>query len=153
MRGRIAAGAVLALVVTTAGCVGSLPGTPTAADPSDTPTVAPPSSGGVDLSEGPKEPPERPPTLNATSVREYTRTYEYRVAYNSLWVNENSTVTLACRVDDVTERSWGYETVVTCTGSSETNGLNADWFTQSYRYRVGETALDRTQVESRDPVS
>jgi hypothetical protein len=149
VRHRIAVAAVCALVVTTVGCVGTAPGTPTT---SSEPT-APPQSGGVDLSEGPKEPPERPPTLNDSSVREYVRTYEYRVAYNSLWVNENSTVTLDCRVDDVTERSGGYEAVVTCTGSSRTNGLNADWFTQSYRYRVSEAALDRTQIEPRDPVS
>lgn len=108
------------------------------------------SNGGTD---DPKELPARPHALNASSVREYVKTYEYRTAYNSLWVNENSTVTLACRVDEVTERSWGYEAVVTCTGSSETDGLNADWFTQSYRYRVNESGLNRTQIEPRDPVS
>ena len=91
--------------------------------------------------------------MNASSVHEYVGSYEYRIAYNSLWVNENSTVTLACRVDGVTEQPWGHEAVVTCTGSSETNGLNGDWFTQSYRYRVSETALNRTQIEPRDPVS
>jgi hypothetical protein len=68
-------------------------------------------------------------------------------------VSENTSVTLDCRVDDVAERPWGYEALVTCTGSSETDGLNADWFTQTYRYRVSEAALDRTQVEPRDPVS
>jgi hypothetical protein len=36
------------------------------------------------------------------------------------------------------------------TGSSETDDMNADWFTRSYRYRVGETVLKRTQVEPRD---
>ncbi|MFB6129759.1 MAG: hypothetical protein ABEJ28_02950 [Salinigranum sp.] len=91
--------------------------------------------------------------MNASSVREYVGSYEYRIAYNSLWVDGNTSVTLACRVDDVTERPWGYEAVVTCTGSSETDGLNADWFTQTYRYRLSGTALDRTGTESRDPVS
>jgi hypothetical protein len=159
MRHRNAVAAVLVLLVTTAGCVGSPNGaspessdtttdpseppdtttappassdTPTEpSKPSDTPTAPPAPSGTIDVSDGPKEPPERPPTLNESSVREYVRSYEYRIAYNSLWVNENTTVTLDCRVDDVTERPWGAQAVVTCTGSSKTNGLNADWFTQT----------------------
>ena len=151
MRHRSAVAAVLALIIATAGCVGTLPGTPTPPEPSGTPTASP--SGSFDFPEGPKEPPERPPVLNASSVHEYVSSYEYRFAYNSLWENENTTVTLACRVDDVTEQSWGYEAVVTCTGSSKTDGLNADWFTQSYRYHVTKTALNRTQIEPRDPVS
>ncbi|MFB6160310.1 MAG: hypothetical protein ABEJ61_03935, partial [Haloferacaceae archaeon] len=118
-----------------------------------TPTASPDRSGGVDFPEGPKDPPERPPALNESSVREFVHGYEYRIAYNSLWVNENTTVTLACRVDDVTEQPRGYEAVVTCTGSSKTDGLNADWFTQSYRYRVTGTAVDRTRIEPREPVS
>ena len=164
MRHRCAVAAVLALFVTTAGCVGIGPGasterpkssesSPTPSERTDTSTTPPAPSGSIDFPEGPKEAPERPAALNGSSVREYVRSYEYRIAYNSLWVNENTTVTLACRVNDVTERSWGYGAVVTCTGSSETNGLNGDWFTQTYRYRVGEDALDRTQLEPREPVS
>jgi hypothetical protein len=150
MRRRSAVAALIALVLTTAGCIGTAPGSPTAPE---SPTALPAPSGSIDFSEGPKDSPERPPTLNDSSVHEYVGSYEHRYAYNSLWVNENSTVTLACRVDTVTEQPWGYEGVVTCTGSSETDGLNGDWFTQSYRYRVSETALNRTQIEPRDPVS
>jgi hypothetical protein len=94
-------------------------------------------------------------------VREYVRAHEYRYAYNSLWINEYTEVTLDCRVDDVTRRSWGYEAVVTCTGYSNTDvpedatatpGPHADWFTQSFRYRVSEGATERVRVETRDPV-
>lgn len=111
---------------------------------------------------GPMEPPERPAVLNETSVREYVRAFEYRIAYNSLWINEYTNVTLACRVDDVSERPWGYEAVVTCTGHSYTNvpenatatsGPHGDWFTQSFRYRVSEDATHRDQVDPREPVS
>lgn len=147
------AAVVLVLALVTAGCVGAQDRTPTA-------TPLPPGS--VDLPGGPKEPPERPATLNASSVRDYVHAYEYRVAYNALWVNEYTDVTLACRVDEVSARSWGYEAVVTCTGHSSTDvpedatatpGPHADWFTQSFRYRVGEDATHRDQVEPRDPVS
>lgn len=145
--------ALLAVSLATAGCVGTQTGTPTA-------TPLPPGS--VDLPDGPKEPPERPATLNESSVRGYVSTYEYRYAYNSLWINEHTDVTLDCRVDSVTDRSWGYEAVVTCTGYSNTDvpenstaspGPHADWFTQSYRYRVSRDATRRHQVENRDPVS
>jgi len=145
--------ALLALALATAGCVGTETGTPTA---------TPLPQGSVDLPDGPKEPPERPAVPNESSVREYVRAFEYRAAYNSLWINEYTDVTLACRVDSVSERPWGYEAVVTCTGHSDTNvpenatvtpGPRADWFTQSYRYRVDETATHRDQVDPRDPVS
>lgn len=144
---------LLALALATAGCVGTQTGMPTA-------TPLPPGS--VDFPDGPKEPPERPATLNASSVREYVGAYEYRVAYNSLWINEHTDVTLDCRVDSATERPWGYEAVVTCTGYSNTDvpenstaspGPHADWFTQSFRYRVSEDATHRDQVDPRDPVS
>ncbi len=151
------------LVLVTAGCAG----TP-ASEPTDGPTATPTAgsagqpTGTVDFADGPKEPPPRPSALNASSVREYVRTHEYRHAYNSLWVNGYTEVTLDCRVGDVGRRAWGYEAVVTCTGSSNTRvpenatvtpGPHADWFTRSYRYRVSETATERTRVENRDPVS
>ena len=152
-RSRTAVVALLALALATAGCVGTETGTPTA---------TPLPQGSVDFPDGPKEPPERPAVLNESSVREYARTFEYRAAYNSLRINEYTDVTLACRVDSGSERPWGYEAVVTCTGHSDTNvpenatvtpGPHADWFTQSYRYRVDETATHRDQVDPRDPVS
>ena len=95
-------------------------------------------------------------------MRAYVGAYEYRVAYDSLWTNEYTDVTLACRVDDVAERPWGYEAVVTCTGHSETNvpanstakpAPHADWFTRSFRYRVSEDATHRDEVDPREPVS
>ena len=71
-------------------------------------------------------------------------------------------VTLDCRVDGVSQREWGYEVIVTCTGSSTTDppddstrtaGPHGDWFTQSFSYRVSETATHRLEAENRDPVS
>ena len=71
-------------------------------------------------------------------------------------------MTLDCRTDSATGRSWGYAVVVTCTGSSTTDppadstateGPISDYFTQSYRYSVSADALARESVENRDPVS
>jgi hypothetical protein len=174
-RSRTAAVALLSFVLITAGCIGPQTGSPTSTAPTDTPTATPQTttptatplpSGSVDFPDGPKELPARPEVLNASSVREYVRTVEYRVAYNSLWINEYTDVTLACRVDTVSEQPWGYEAVVTCTGYSNTDvpenvtengtatpGPHADWFTQSFRYRVSETATHRRRVDARDPVS
>lgn len=174
-RARIAAVVFTALVLATTGCTGTQTGsstptpqteTPTPTPQTETPTATPLPSGSVDFPDGPKELPVRPEVLNASSVREYVRTVEYRVAYNSLWINEYTDVTLACRVDTVSEQPWGYEAVVTCTGYSNTNvpenvtengtatpGPHADWFTQSFRYRVSENATHRHRVDSRDPVS
>lgn len=144
---------LLTLAFTTAGCLGADSGSPSA-------TPLPP--GTVEYPDGPKEPPERPATLSESAVREYVQTVEYRYAYNSLWVNEYTDVTLDCRVDAVNETAWGYESVVTCTGHSNTDvpatatatpGPHADWFTQSFRYRVSENATHRDQVEAREPVS
>ncbi|WP_248897049.1 hypothetical protein [Haloplanus halobius] len=172
MRSQVGLAALLAIALVTAGCAGVQPDGGTATDtatgtatPTDTATptaTATATPANVDFPDGPREPPARPATLSASSVREYVETYEYRYAYNSLWINEYSEVTLDCRVDNVTQRSSGYEAVVTCTGYSNTNvpenstltpGPHADWFTQSYRYRVTETATRRQRVENRDPVS
>lgn len=130
----------------------------------DTPssTATPPQPGSIELPDGPKEHPERPPVLNESSVRSYVETYEYRYVYNTLWSGESTDVDLVCRVDAVTERSWGYDAVVTCTGSSTsrppqdgtlTVQTHADWFTQSFRYDVSEDATARVDVDDRDPVS
>jgi hypothetical protein len=152
---------MLILALVTAGCAGSPPdGTPATGTPTQTPTVTPDRSGTIDFPDGPKERPDRPSTLNASSVREYVRTHEYRYAYNSLWVNEYTDVTLDCRVDDVHRRDGGYEAVVTCTGHSNTRvpenatvtpGPHADWFTQSFRYYVSEDTVLRLDAENRDP--
>jgi hypothetical protein len=155
---------VLLVVATLAGCVstpsgpasptpspaGSAPPTPTSA-----PTVTSLPGGTPTLPDGPKERPERPATLNRSSVREYVRAFEYRYAYNSLWVNEYTEVTLECTVRSVNRTGYGYEAVVTCTGYSNTNvptestltpGPHADWFTQVYRYRVDEDTTQRERM-------
>jgi hypothetical protein len=164
MRPRMALPVALCLALVTAGCAGTPTdeATPTRTDEATrepTTTSLPP--GDATFPDGPKEPPARPSTLNASSVHEYVRTYEYRYAYNSLWVNEYTDVSLDCRVDDVSERSWGYEAVVTCTGHSDTDvpenatatpGPHADWFTRTYRYRVSVDATRRTEAENRAPV-
>lgn len=156
MWSRLVRSAVLVLVLVTAGCAGAPADGSTA---TDTPTDASPPSGDVDFPDGPKERPDRPSTLNASAVREYVRTYEYRYAYNSLWINEFTEVTLDCRVDDVRRRDGGYEAVVTCTGYSNTRvpenatltpGPHVDWFTQSFRYYVSEDATLRLDTENRD---
>ena len=168
---------VMVLALTAVGCVGVQTDTPTPRPETGTSTATPQSiastatplsSGDIDFPNGPEEPPERPAVLSESSVREYVRVFEYRLAYNSLWINEYTEVTLACRVDDVSERPWGYEAVVTCTGYSNTGvpenattaeettptpGPHADWFTQSFRYRVSEDVMRRDRTDSRDPVS
>ena len=163
MRLRVPALLVLALALGLAGCTGPQDAATT---PSPTPTATPAPTplppGDVDYPDGPMERPERPDQLTASAVGEYVESFEYGYAYNSLWLSEHSSVTLACRLDNVTERPWGYAAVVTCTGYSnttppanatETAGPHADWFTQSFRYRVSENATHREQVKNRDPVS
>lgn len=151
---------VLGFVVLTAGCFGApSPGSPA---PSEAATTAPSPTGTVEFRDGPKERPNRPATLNESSVREFVSEYQYRHVYNGLWQGEYTEMSLDCRVDTVTERSWGYDVVVTCTGSSTTDppagstateGPISDYFTQSYRYSVSADALTRESVENRDPVS
>lgn len=153
----------LALVLT-AGCVGdplagsSSPTGDSPRSPEPTTTDTPLSGDPVEFPDGPKERPERPATPNESTVREYARTYEYRYAYNSLWYGEGSDVELECDVESVTEQSYGYEAVVTCTGYSNTRGttanstatgttLHADWGSQTYRYRISADATTRAHAE------
>jgi hypothetical protein len=166
MRPRVVLAALASLALVTAGCAGTPTDEPTTTPTgrsagSASPSPTGPPSGTVDFPDGPKSAPTRPPTLNESSVREYVRAHEYRYAYNSLWMGEYTEVTLDCRVDGVTRRAWGYEAVVTCTGYSNTDvpenstatpGPHADWFTQSFRYRVSADATERVRVENRDPV-
>ncbi|EMA29851.1 hypothetical protein [Haloarcula japonica] len=152
--------AVLGLAALTAGCFG-MPSSESPAPVDATTTVASPT-GTVEFNDGPKERPDRPARLNESSVREFVYEYQYRSVYNGLWQGEYTEMSLACRVDTVTERSWGYDVIVTCTGSSTTDppagstateGPISDYFTQSYRYSVSADALTRESVENRDPVS
>jgi hypothetical protein len=157
---RIARIAVLGFVVLTAGCFGAP--SPGSSGPSEAATTAPPPTGTVEFRDGPKEQPSRPATLNESSVSEFVYKYQYRTVYNGLWQGEYTETTLDCRIDDVTERSWGYAVVVTCTGysttdppadSTATEGPISDYFTQSYRCSVSADALARESVENHDPVS
>lgn len=166
MRPRTALPALLSIALLSAGCLGGLVGSPTpTATPTatpTTPTATPLPAGSVEFPDGPKEPPDRPATLNASTVREYVYAYEYRYVYNSLWINEYTDVSLDCRIDTVTDQPWGYAVVVTCTGYSNTEppenatatpGPHADWFTQTYRYLVSDEHTHRRDAERRDPVS
>ena len=149
----------LVLLLVTAGCLGGPlgPGSPT---PTESPTATPlPADEAVGFPDGPKERPERPATLNASSVDDYVYAFEYRYAYNSLWVNERSEVHVECEVESVNETGYGHEALVTCSGYSgpdesyTANGTetptpvpHADWFTQTYRYRVSEDTTIRERV-------
>lgn len=146
---RIALLALLSIALLTAGCIGA-PNT----GPSSSATPFP--SGTTELPDGPKDRPERPATLNESSVRDYVHTYEYRFAYNSLWYSEHSDVNVECEVTDIAPRASGYVVDVRCYGYSNTaddapgnetaTELHADWGTQSVTYHVdGATTrrLDR----------
>lgn len=162
---------LVALAIVQMGCLGFPmefptgspdPGAETAITPSPTETPTPLPSGTIDFPEGPKDPPERPTVLNDTTVATYVESYEYRYVYNQLWVNTYTVVSLQCRVDYVEKRPWGYESVVTCTGYSETSppsNVNAtpaphfDYFTQSFQYRVSDVTTHRMETANRGPVS
>lgn len=152
----------MTIMFVTAGCLGWGNGaspTPTMSqatptpDSSSTSTATPLPPGTIQMPKGPKDRPERPPELNHSSVRKFVRTYEYNAVYNRLWMGEESNINLDCRVDQLTERSWGYEVVVTCDGYSESPdnataspGVHVDWFGQTFRYRVGEDTIHRDYV-------
>ncbi|MDS0257960.1 hypothetical protein NDI56_00900 [Haloarcula sp. S1CR25-12] len=160
MPSRIAIATVLGLVVLTAGCIGT-PETATSqpsATPSSAPTATPPGGGSIDFPDGPKAVPDRPATLSESTVSDFVYDYEYNYVYNKLWQGEHTEMDLECRVDSVTELSRGYEAVVTCDGGSTTElpagatgteGPIMDYFTQSFRYRVTDTATARERVETR----
>ncbi|WP_424016627.1 hypothetical protein ACOZ4N_12070 [Halorientalis pallida] len=135
-------------MISVAGCLGHS---------SETGTPLP--AGEVDFPEGTKERPEPPSPATEAAVREYVETHESRYVYNSLWMGEDTDVVVNCRVDSLEQRQWGYEAIVTCTGYSDSpanataTSAHADWFTQSYRYRVSANATHRQDAENRDPVS
>jgi hypothetical protein len=147
---------VAAALLLTAGCIGgSLDGTGTPTD--GTQTVSGPLPGAeADVGDGPKGRPDRPTTLNESSVTDYVRTFEYRLAYNALHYGPDSEVSLDCTVESVAERPYGYTAVVTCTGYSNTGGtaanetatvVHADWGSRTFRYRVSQNATTRTRAE------
>ncbi|MFC6794627.1 hypothetical protein ACFQFH_10140 [Halobaculum halobium] len=113
----------------------------------------------VDWPDGPKERPDRPETLNESSVGSFARAYEYRYVYNSLWYDETSDVSAECESDAVERRGDAWRAVVTCTAYSNTGGestadgtatstvLHADWFTQTYVYWIDEESVHRERGE------
>lgn len=77
-------------------------------------------------------------------------------------MNNYTEVSLECSVREVTERSWGYEVAVMCTGSSTTDPppnstakgpVHYDWFTQTYTYHVSGTATERREAPNATPTS
>lgn len=157
MASRTDPAAILVLALLSAGCLGT-PATPAPADATQTATppaepATPLPAGQVRLPPGPYDRPERPATLDRAAVREYVRSYEYRFAYNSLWRSEHTDVNLDCNIQQVTEAAWGYEVLVMCSGHSDTDppgtvspSIHADWFEQTFRYRVSENATHRAYV-------
>ncbi|MFB6160973.1 MAG: hypothetical protein ABEJ61_07325 [Haloferacaceae archaeon] len=153
-----------------AGCagVGSAPGTTDTSTDSGTPRATPSGTsprsspdatpaGEIDFPEGPKSPPDRPAELTRETVREYVRTYERRYAYNALYDDEGTEVSLTCEVLSVEAADPGYRAVVRCSGYSETRGssgtngtatvVHADWGSRRFRYRVTEGTTTRRPVE------
>ena len=168
--------AVAAALLVTSGCLAA-PGVPTTGDGSPgaseespaTPTgtasataaSTPLPGDSIDWPDGPKERPERPPTLNESAVGSFARSYEYRYVYNSLWYDETSEVSAECELDAVERRGDAWRAVVTCTAYSNTGGesagdgtatatstvLHADWFTQTYVYWIDGQSVHRERAE------
>lgn len=141
MRRALALAALLAL----AGCTG-LPtgGTATETPYADTSTTLP---------AGPKDVPDRPTTLNASTAGEYARTFEYRYVYNTLWRHDGSTVEVDCDTERVESARDGYRVTVTCYGYANTQDesdgnttatvVHADWGTQTFDYYVDSDTTRR----------
>lgn len=100
--------------------------------------------------------------MNDSTVATSVESDEYRSVYNQLWVNTYTGVSLQCRVDSVEKRPWGFESVVTRTGYSETSppsNANAtpaphnDYFTQSFQYRASNGTIHQGETANRAPVS
>jgi len=134
-----------------AGCTTLGPAAPTSSPdaPTDSPatlTAYPATT--TELPDGPAELPERPAKLNATSASSYVRTVEYRYAYNALWYDDSSDVSLECETESVERARDGYRVTVGCHGYSNTGddsagtatatAVHADWGERSFTYYVDE---------------
>jgi len=164
--------ALAALALLSAGCLGG-PATgiddPADATPTTetTPTTDPGTADSpsddrgfdaADFAEGPKERPERPDELTASSATDYARIFEYRRAYNSLWMGEGTDLDLSCEAHDVEAVDGGYDVLISCTGyangggepepnsTATTTPIHADWFTQYFVYRVTEDGTERRRA-------
>lgn len=136
--------------------------TPTSTDtPTSTgtpPATEPTPAGEIDFPDGPKSPPERPDELTRETVREYVLMYERRYAYNALYENEYTEVSLTCEVLSVDAADPGYRAVVRCSGYSNTGGpdegtatateVHADWGSRRFVYRVTAASTTRRPVEN-----
>lgn len=130
--------AALGVILLIAGYVGStVPGAP------------------VKFPEGPNEPPEKPDTLNRSSVRDYVQTYEYRYLYNKLWQGEYTDASIEVIIGGVSKRPYGFVVLVQSGGhsnvrppenSTATPGPHADQPPSVYRYRVGAVKTVRVFV-------
>mgnify|MGYP007124903562 CR=1 FL=1 len=130
--------------------------TPATATPTAAPTPLPDRV--VELPAGPKALPERPDRPTGETVGAYARVVEYRYAYNALYYNEYTNVTLDCWTESTNRTAVGWTVVVSCRGYSNTRpptestatGVHADWFTQTFRYYVDENSTIRgDQVDTR----
>lgn len=108
----------------------------------------------VALPDGPKSPPERPSTLSVDSVREFALLYEYRYAYNTLWRDDDSAVSLSCHVLDATAFDRVYRVAVSCSGHAETEARSVpdasgptpvrdEWPERTVTYLVDEDSVIR----------
>lgn len=141
--------ASVALAAGGAGCLDSLGSGPGRAGPS-----TPLPNRTVALPDGPKTPPERPASLSADSARELALLYEYRFVYNTLWRNDDSAVTLSCRVVDTSAFDHGYRVTVSCRGYAETEARSVpdasgptpvrdEWPERTVTYLVDEDSVIR----------
>lgn len=112
-------------------------------------------AGGSYFPSGPQSPPDRPAELTEESVGEYVRKYERRYVYNTIWMGENSTVSVSCDIETVESIEGGYRVEVSCFGSAkkadgtpaEENGTTtvmiADYFRTPILYFVDEDTTIR----------
>lgn len=129
-----------------AGCSGRL-------RPPPAPEQTPLPNETVAFPRGPKEPPARPSSLTEDSARVYVKEFEHGYVYNKLWVNEESVVGVTCQIERVEDISAGYKVVVSCQGSSKTEGpgpnatvVYGDWFKTSSVYFIDDSSLIRRRV-------
>jgi hypothetical protein len=145
---------MLALLLCLAGCSGA-PGIQPADSPQGPNEAATSTAEPVAFPDGPKSQPDRPDELTEESVREYVRTLQYRISYNSLWDSDVEEVNLKCWVEGVENDGEAFTAEVSCSGSyteyhgeSETQEAIYDLASLRYRYFVSSNSTRRTAVES-----
>lgn len=153
-----------------AGCLGRSPGggettsrtrTGTTPEPATsherTEGTTPRPAGPIVFPEGPKAPPSTPSTLEESAVRTFAETYERRLVYNRLYIDEHGSVHVTCTVHSATDDGTAWRVVVSCEGTARhperTEGGDAEAATavtrdrilQYYTYVVTETTARRRE--------